>query len=311
MVGVNLDGIEGVKSFLCVVVVISLENRKLLCVCPRCKEPITSTENTVVCPKCGAVGKRKMWFDAGYPFAENDRADVLKINPSWYLEPSGKKPDYDSKLWSKQPQFAVNKMKEIEETIDVGVLYPPILEVLKLASKDESILDVGCAGGHYYRTLQYHLGAIDYTGCDITPEYIKFARERFPEKTWLEADVRRLPFPDKSFDYVLCLFVLVHLSQEDMAQALRELTRVARKQVLFSGYFSIVRIPGHQLGDTGDAIYDIIDIKEMEVEGWRLEADTGNPKYLPAPVRAEMESGEIIEATGGLPILSYVRLVRQ
>ena len=53
------------------------------------------------------------------------------------------------------------------------------------------------------------------------------ARERCPPEVQLvQADARELPFPDASFDLVLGLDLLAHLP--DTAQALRELTRVAR-----------------------------------------------------------------------------------
>lgn len=46
------------------------------------------------------------------------------------------------------------------------------------------------------------------------------------------ADVRRLPFPDDSFDIALLSMTLHHLEGDDRVTALRELARVARKAVL-------------------------------------------------------------------------------
>jgi ubiquinone/menaquinone biosynthesis C-methylase UbiE len=43
------------------------------------------------------------------------------------------------------------------------------------------------------------------------------------------ADARELPFPDKSFDVVISINTVHNLERADLAQALREIERVARK----------------------------------------------------------------------------------
>lgn len=48
------------------------------------------------------------------------------------------------------------------------------------------------------------------------------------------ADIRNLPFPDMSFDVVICTEVLEHLPEETIARGVRELVRVSRKYLLIS-----------------------------------------------------------------------------
>jgi len=63
------------------------------------------------------------------------------------------------------------------------------------------------------------------------------------------ADVRRMPFEDQSFDVAVCCQVLEHLPFEDFGDALRELRRVTRGQLVLSlpdqdRYFELtVRLP--------------------------------------------------------------------
>ena len=50
--------------------------------------------------------------------------------------------------------------------------------------------------------------------------------------------VQRLPFPDRSFDAVMCCYLLELLSQDDIGIALREIRRVLRR----NGSFTLVLI---------------------------------------------------------------------
>jgi ubiquinone/menaquinone biosynthesis C-methylase UbiE len=43
------------------------------------------------------------------------------------------------------------------------------------------------------------------------------------------ADAKKLPFPDKSFDLVICINTVHNLPLEECKQALREIQRVTRK----------------------------------------------------------------------------------
>ena len=86
------------------------------------------------------------------------------------------------------------------------------------------VLDVG---GGYGRVAAPLAERHEVTLVDISEEMLAEARERCPPEVQLvQADARELPFPDASFDLVLGLDLLAHLP--DTAQALRELTRVAR-----------------------------------------------------------------------------------
>lgn len=275
------------------------------------------------CPKCGWLGAQvSCSYDmfGGFPCRQKEGTlNELEINKGWFLAQSRGKPTdqpaYDPTLWRKQPGYAKLKSEDIETNIDDGILYPEIVETISDSLKPgDKVLDVGCAGGHFYRTLQKWMGkSIDYTGCDITPEYIDFAREKYPDKTWTVADVRNLPFPDGSFDHVLCLFVLIHLDKDGVTRAIKELTRVAKKQVLLSGYFTVTRICGHQVSEnaSADYIYDVINLMELAVPGWDLEIiQPEEEKVMRIPVEVEVDSGWV-EANADLPIISYVRLVKR
>jgi hypothetical protein len=51
---------------------------------------------------------------------------------------------------------------------------------------------------------------------------------------YIQGDVRCLPFANHSFDVIICLEVLEHLERADGKQLLKELERVASRQIILS-----------------------------------------------------------------------------
>lgn len=67
------------------------------------------------------------------------------------------------------------------------------------------------------------------TGVDRSLEMLRAGRRTRPEEpaALVQADAARLPFPDGSFDAVVCLRFLFHLQPEERHGALLEMARVA------------------------------------------------------------------------------------
>jgi ubiquinone/menaquinone biosynthesis C-methylase UbiE len=104
-----------------------------------------------------------------------------------------------------------------------------ILEALALLDFD-SLLDVGGAEG-YKAALARSLFGVDVRSVDLSEEACKRAREIYRVEG--EAvDVHRLPYPDASFDVVLCSETIEHVS--DLQRGTLELLRVCRKAVVIT-----------------------------------------------------------------------------
>lgn len=56
-------------------------------------------------------------------------------------------------------------------------------------------------------------------GVDLSPRMIEQAQRLYPTIDYREADVEHLPFPDKSFDAVVCAFGLGHFPRPELAVA--------------------------------------------------------------------------------------------
>ena len=96
----------------------------------------------------------------------------------------------------------------------------------------QSLLDVGCGEGFvdYYLDKRFPGRAI--TGADPDPVALEVARKINPSHDFIAADGRDLPFPDHSFDAVICNEVLEHLP--DYRSVMEEVRRVSRGPCLFS-----------------------------------------------------------------------------
>ena len=90
--------------------------------------------------------------------------------------------------------------------------------------REERILDVGCGTGAILKQLGNPERNV---GIDLAPEAISFCRERGLNNVE-QGDIHVLPFPDASFDAVICSSVLYHQWVSDVEGAVREMRRVLR-----------------------------------------------------------------------------------
>src|SRR6185295_9524544 len=88
-----------------------------------------------------------------------------------------------------------------------------------------SVLDLGCGPGNLLERLE---GA-RVVGLDLSDYLLAQARARVAGRAGFEVlkgDAEHLPFPDASFDRIVCSEVLEHIEKPDAA--MREMRRVAR-----------------------------------------------------------------------------------
>ncbi|MBL7147289.1 MAG: class I SAM-dependent methyltransferase [Nanoarchaeota archaeon] len=106
----------------------------------------------------------------------------------------------------------------------------PKKELYNLNWKKGNLLDVGC--GNCKNLLPFK--NLDLYGIDFSSEMLKQAK-KFCEKHNLKvalkkADMRKLPFKDNFFDYILCLASLHHINKKDADKSLKEIYRVLKKK---------------------------------------------------------------------------------
>jgi ubiquinone/menaquinone biosynthesis C-methylase UbiE len=105
----------------------------------------------------------------------------------------------------------------------------------------ERVLDVACGTGIVARLVSQEIDEIGMiAGLDIDPDMLAVARSVTPSGSpveWHEADTGAMPFPDASFDVVLCQMGLQFMP--DKPAALREMGRV-----LVRGGRLVLNVPG-------------------------------------------------------------------
>jgi ubiquinone/menaquinone biosynthesis C-methylase UbiE len=92
------------------------------------------------------------------------------------------------------------------------------------------VLDLGCGGGHVSYRAAPHVAEV--VACDVTASMLEAVAATAAERGLANIAVRQaaaesLPFPDASFDVVLCRFTTHHW--QDMEAGLREARRVLKR----------------------------------------------------------------------------------
>jgi ubiquinone/menaquinone biosynthesis C-methylase UbiE len=109
------------------------------------------------------------------------------------------------------------------------------IKLLITEHEHKQILEIGFGNGSEFERLHcfFKKTGCKYTGLDITHKFVKFAKKKYPEGTFLNGDCRRMRFKNKQFDLTFMFHVLEHqrnLSQ--LSEALLEIFRVTKQHVL-------------------------------------------------------------------------------
>ncbi len=106
--------------------------------------------------------------------------------------------------------------------------------IQKKISKNEKILDVGCASGHFYRSLKKKITwNFFYTGVDPYQIFINKAKRAWKNEknvNFKKGNIYKLPFKKNEFDISFCSNVFIHLN--DVVKPLKEIIRVSKKTII-------------------------------------------------------------------------------
>lgn len=95
-----------------------------------------------------------------------------------------------------------------------------------------SVLDAGCGEGFTLARIRSRNPSMTLEGIELQEGAIELGKKLHPDLVIRNGSIYSLPYPDNSFDVVLCLEVLEHL--EEPERALAELKRVAKRYCILS-----------------------------------------------------------------------------
>jgi len=94
----------------------------------------------------------------------------------------------------------------------------------------KKVLDAGCGYGRWSELFS------DYTGTDFSSDFINKAIELHPDKKFVKANMKKLPFKDDEFDLSFCVsikdMIVDNLGEVEWAKMFEELKRVSKKVMI-------------------------------------------------------------------------------
>lgn len=120
-----------------------------------------------------------------------------------------------------------------------------IRTIINQYSHPNKILDVGCASGWFLHELSKQYHKTKCFGIDVYGQAISYGKKRYPSLVLKKADAHSLPFPDKSFDVIVCTEVLEHV--ENPEKVIHEI-----KRILTDDGLAIIEM------DTGNLLFRVV-----------------------------------------------------
>ena len=143
------------------------------------------------------------------------------------------------------PNRAAQKMKRGVQTLDrhpwmqapffalgfftLRLWYPVQYLLLRELLGCDSVLDLGCGRHSMVPIIPPRIRTV---GVELFEPHYQEALKKGRHTEYVQADIRAVEFPDKSFDAVVMLDVLEHLTPEEGRRMLEKMQRWARKRVV-------------------------------------------------------------------------------
>lgn len=142
--------------------------------CPKCHQPLTGKEKSLVCPN-------------------GHRFDLSKKGTPYFLDHQIQT-DYNQVMFQHRRKLITHGM------------YQPLIDLLATACEQQKILDVGCGEGSFLAQLAAETDLLPSIGFDISKEGIYLASDYGHPLFWCVADLTNLPFQAGSFTTILNIF---------------------------------------------------------------------------------------------------------
>ena len=107
-----------------------------------------------------------------------------------------------------------------------------IISILKNINDVNNIIDAGCGEGFMTYKISKEIPNVKIDGMDISETSIKIAKKTLPNKTFYIDDITNTSISSRSYNMVLALEILEHLTSPEIA--LKEISRITNNYCLIS-----------------------------------------------------------------------------
>jgi len=149
------------------------------------------------------------------------------------------------------------------------------LHLLKKELKDcYSILELGCGNNSPLKTLNKRHYLV---GVDLHEPYLKESKKIGIHNKYIKADIRKINFRKNSFDAVVLLDVIEHLTKEEGTSLIRKMEKWAKKKIILftpGGYvlqkeYDKNKLQLHKSGWNADELKNL-GFKVYGINGWKF-----------------------------------------
>ena len=137
-----------------------------------------------------------------------------------------KRHDIDSSIF--QGRYVNYKQGKYTDEFIYGryQMFEEIDSILSNLTKGSKVLDLGCGTGHF----STYINALGYnvTGLDPSTKMLDYARQNFPEITFVEGYSNDLPFENDTFDLIISIEVLRYLDTKIVIESYKDIYRTLK-----------------------------------------------------------------------------------
>jgi SAM-dependent methyltransferase len=92
----------------------------------------------------------------------------------------------------------------------------------------QSVLDLGCGKNSPIK----HISLLYSVGVDIFPEYLELSKQNRIHSAYILSNIANIEFKSKSFDAVIALDLIEHLTKDEVHKLIYKMEKWARKKVI-------------------------------------------------------------------------------
>lgn len=156
----------------------------------------------------------------------------------------------------------------------------------------DAVLDLCC--GHHSPIQRCNIPFS--VGVEVFEPYLQESKRRGIHSQYIQADIRQIEFKPKSFDAVVAIDLLEHLTKQEGVKLINKMEKWARKKVvifttneyLWQNGYDYNPLQEHKSGWSAEELRKF-EFRVCGINGWkRLRGDKASIKYRPAFLRGRI-----------------------